>query len=73
VFKMIKPVIISDGIEKCIKAIGQSLIEKANDVSRDTERVTSITIHAEIRNGEVVNFDIAKNYIAGLEGTPTNE
>ena len=50
--------------KKGIIAIGQSLIERAEEISRDLDRVTSITIFAQLNPSEIVNFDITKNYIA---------
>lgn len=47
-----------------IIAIGQSLIERAEEISRDLDRVTSITIYAKLDPSEIVNFDITKNYTA---------
>ena len=47
-----------------IIAIGQSLIERAEEITRDLDRVTSITIFAQLNPSEVVNFDITKNYTA---------
>lgn len=46
-----------------IIAIGQSLIERAEEITRDLDRVTSITIFAQLNPSEVVNFDITKNYV----------
>lgn len=53
--------------KKSIIAIGQSLIERAEEISRDLDRVTSITIYAQLNPSEIVNFDITKNYIAELK------
>lgn len=50
--------------KKGIIAIGQSLIERAEEISRDLDRVTSITIYAQLNPSEIVNFDITKNYTA---------
>lgn len=50
--------------KKGIIAIGQSLIERAEEISRDLDKVTSITIYARLDPSEIVNFDITKNYIA---------
>ena len=50
-----------------IIAIGQSLIEKAEEITRDLDRVASITIFAQLNPGEIINFDITKNYIAELK------
>lgn len=57
----------NDKTEDCIKAIGESLIKKAKDISNDIDNVTSITIHANISYDEIVNFDVTKNYVAELE------
>ena len=50
-----------------IIAIGQSLIEKAEEITRDLDRVASITIFAQLNPGEIINFDITKNYIVELK------
>ena len=50
-----------------IIAIGQSLIERAEEITKDLDRVTSITIFAQINPSEIINFDITKNYIAELK------
>ena len=59
-------VIVKNGEKKKkgIIAIGQSLIERAEEISRDVDRVTSITIFAQLNPCEIVNFDITKNYTA---------
>ena len=51
-------------VKNGIIAIGQSLIERAEEITRDLDRVTSITIFAQLNPGEIINFDITKNYIA---------
>ena len=50
-----------------IIAIGQSLIERAEEITKDLDRVQSITIFAQLNPGEIINFDITKNYIAELK------
>lgn len=52
---------------KSIKAIGQNLIEKAEEVCADLDNVRSITIHAELIPSKRCNFDITKNYVANFE------
>lgn len=52
--------------EKALIAIGQSIIDRAKDISNDLDRVRSITIHAELNPAEIATFDITKNYIATL-------
>ena len=49
-----------------IIAIGQELIRRAEDITKDIDNVSSITIYAQMNPNEVVNFDITKNYIARL-------
>ncbi len=56
-----------ENIEKSIIAIGQSLIARAKEISKDIDKVTSITIYANINPCEIVNFDITKNYTAIYE------
>lgn len=50
-----------------IIAIGQELIRRAEEICNDLENVSTISISALLEHGEVVNFDITKNYIASLE------
>lgn len=53
---------INNEVAKCIKSIGQDLINRADDISNDLKNVMSITIHSTICGGEVVNYDVTKNY-----------
>ncbi len=50
-----------------IISIGQELIKRAEDISNDIERVSSIEISAKLNPDEVVNIDVKKNYIAKFE------
>lgn len=52
---------------KSIKAIGQNLIEKAEEVCADLDNVRTITIYATLTPSEICNFDITKNYVANFE------
>lgn len=56
-----------ESVNKSIKAIGQELIRRADDISKDTEMVSAITINAVLTPAEVVSFDITKNYTAMFE------
>lgn len=56
-----------ENINKGIKAIGQELIRRADEISSDIKHVSTITINAVLTPEEVVNFDITKNYIAEFE------
>lgn len=52
---------------KSIKAIGQNLIERAEEICNDLDKVRSITIYANLTPNEICNFDVTKNYIANFE------
>ena len=52
---------------KSIKAIGQNLIERAEEICIDLDNVKSITIYANLTSSEICNFDVTKNYIANFE------
>ena len=57
----------TNGVENCIKAIGQELINKAEQIADDDmNKISKITIHAELNPDEILNFDITKNYIVSL-------
>lgn len=56
-----------ENVKKSIIAIGQSLIARAEEISKEIDKVTSITIYAKISPFEIVNFDITKNYTATYE------
>lgn len=65
---MDKEVIIpANNAKEAIIAIGQSLIEKAEEITSDLNNVRSITIYANIVVDEVVTFDVTKNYFATLK------
>jgi len=49
-------------LEKWVKAIGRNIIDKAEDIGRDTNKVRTVTIYACITPDEILNFDITKNY-----------
>ena len=52
----------NERVAACIKAIGQDLINRAYDISRDINLVGSITIVGKIEAGEITNYDVVKNY-----------
>ena len=52
--------------KKAIIAIGEEIINRADDITKDLKDVQSITIYAVLNAGEIANFDITKNYIAKL-------
>lgn len=53
-----------ENVKKSIIAIGQELIERADDITNDLKFVANIEINAKLTVDEVTNFDIKKNYIA---------
>lgn len=57
---------IKNGVANCIKAVGQSLIERADDISRDIKDVHEIDIQAKIVVDEVQKFEVNKVYFASL-------
>lgn len=57
-----KEITVNSEVAKCIKAIGQDLINKADDISNDLENVSSITIYSKIIGGDIINYDVTKNY-----------
>lgn len=67
---MAKEMVLPQGqynVNKAIKAIGQELIKRAEDISNDIERVKTISIYAILTPDEITNFDITKNYVAEYE------
>ena len=55
---------MKEKIAEQIKEIGKEIIEKADKiVDDDLSKCSSIIIHAEIKGGEMPNFDIIKNYV----------
>lgn len=57
-----------ENAKKSIIAIGQELIKRADDITKDLKCVTNIEINANLTPSEIINFDIKKKYIAMYEG-----
>ena len=49
-------------VKDALISIGQDLINRADKITDDLENVISITINAEIVSGEIVNYNVNKNY-----------
>ena len=56
--------VIDSGVENAIKAIGQSLIDRAKDIANDCEGVESISIYALLTPSDTVSFEVFKKYVA---------
>ena len=59
--------IIAIGYENCnkaLKSIGQNIIDRSDDITKDLEGVSKIIIHAELNPAEIASFGITKEYIA---------
>lgn len=56
-----------ENCKKAIESIGQDLINRAEDISKDLKFVKSITIYAQLNPAEVVNYDVTKNYQVNFE------
>lgn len=57
-----KKITVNNEVAKCIKSIGQDLINRADDISNDLENVSSITIYSKIVGRYIINYDVTKNY-----------
>ena len=53
-------------ITNYIKSIGQDLIDRADDITRDIKGVRSITIHSDITPDTILNYSIDKNYMVPI-------
>ena len=65
--KRMIPVKGKESIEEGLKAFGEEIIEKRNEILKDLDNVISITIKMEIKPGEVMNYEINKNYVLTIE------
>ncbi len=71
---MLKPAtaIGQENCKKTLQSIGQDLIDRAEDISRDLQYVSSITIYAQLNPTEIVNYDVSKNYQVFLNEEENN-
>ena len=53
---------IGDNIEDAIKAIGETIINKASEIAKDIEDVSKISICSSIEPDKVVDVEISKTY-----------
>lgn len=53
---------INSEVARCIKSIGEDLIKRAEDITRDLDGVTDITIYSKIEAGKIICYDVEKSY-----------
>ena len=53
---------MGDNIEEAIKAIGETIINKANEIAKDIDDMTKISISSNIEPDKVVDVEISKTY-----------
>ena len=71
---IINQVTSKEEAEKAIISVGQELIRRAKDICNDIDRVTSISIEAEIIPfpDEAINMNVTKNYVAEFKEEEKN-
>lgn len=71
---MVQPIkaVGQENCKKAIQSIGYDLINRAEDISRDLQYVSSITIYAQLNPTEIVNYDVSKNYQVFLNEEENN-
>ena len=71
---IINKVTSKEEAEKAIISVGQELIRRAKDICNDIDRVTSISIEAEIIPfpDEAINMNVTKNYVAEFKEEEKN-
>ena len=71
-----------EDIKLAIEAIGQTIIDKAEELSKDIDDVTKITIHSDIGLDKVLDVEISKRekiakryrmHLEGVEGVQLNQ
>lgn len=58
---------VEQNIKEIITAIGQNIIDRADEVSKNCENVSEITISANITPNMVANYSINKTYYATID------
>lgn len=55
-------------VKLAIESIGQTIIYKAEEISKDIDDVTKISIHSDIEIEKPVCVEISKTYLAKAKG-----
>lgn len=55
-------------VKLAIESIGQTIIYKAEEISKDIDDVTKISIHSDIKIEKPVCVEISKTYLAKSKG-----
>ena len=58
---------LETNIKEIMTAIGQNIIDRADEVSKNCENVSEITISANITPNMVANYSINKTYYATID------
>lgn len=58
---------LETNIKEIMVAIGQNIIDRADEVSKNCENVSEITISANITPNMVANYSINKTYCATID------
>lgn len=58
---------VEQNIKEIITAIGQNIIDRADEVAKNNENVSEITISASITPNTVANYSISKTYYAIID------
>ena len=56
------------GVKLASESIGKTILDKAEEISKDTDDVTKISIHSDIEIEKPVCVEISKTYIAKSKG-----
>lgn len=60
--KKVEILSINEEVARCIKKIGQNIIERADEISKDLDDVATVTITSTVEADKILNFDVIKNY-----------
>lgn len=57
-----------ENVRLAVKSIGETIIEKAEEISKDIDDVVKISIHSDIEIEKPVCVEISKTYLAKSKG-----